>query len=330
MSVPSQDLEPVKRAVVVGHQSPLLTDDEIRRLFRVADALAQSNMFKDARRAEQAFAKMIIGRDLGLSAAQSLQTVQVVENGIQMHYAALGMFVRSREGYDFWSAWLKRDDPDLEVGDAEYPGPLEMVRMDAEDPEDLRPIFGAVVVYTIHGQQVGVSRFTEDDARAAKLIKPDQDARMPWLTARRNMLLARAMSNGVKWFVPEVLGGLPVYVEGELPPARPELTAGEGDGSEPDVELDPKVEKIIERGRALGHPHYGDRATIAMALGMRSPQVVKEWLAQAKVDLDAYEASKAEPEAKPEAGGEVEEVDGQVTDESEASDERHDDDAPTE
>jgi hypothetical protein len=334
VSGPSQELEPVKRAVVVGNRSPLLEDDEIRRLFRVADALAQSGMFKDAKSAEQAFAKMIVGRDLGLSAAQSLSMVQVVENGVQMHYAGLGMFVRAREGYDYWSAWLKRDDPDLNVGDEGWPGPLELVRMDQEDPDDLRPVYGAVVVFTIDGQQVGVSRYTEDDARDAKLIKAGMHEKAAWLTSRRNMLIARAMSNGVKWFVPEVLAGIPVYVEGELPPVRKELTAGEGDGSEPEVQLDPKVEKIIERGKALEHPYYSNRATIAIQLGMRSPQVAKDWVAQAKGELDAFEAEKnAEPEpekaADVEATAEPEPAESEDA-EPEGDDERHVDDPPSE
>ena len=32
-----------------------------------------------------------------------------------------------------------------------------------------------------------------------------------WVKYPRNMLFARAMSNGVRWFAPEATGGLPVY-----------------------------------------------------------------------------------------------------------------------
>jgi hypothetical protein len=55
---------------------------------------------------------------------------------------------------------------------------------------------------------LGVSVFDLDDARKAGTKNLDK---FP-----RNMLFARAMSNGAKWFTPDVCGGLTVYVPEEL------------------------------------------------------------------------------------------------------------------
>lgn len=56
-------------------------------------------------------------------------------------------------------------------------------------------------------ESIGVSTFTAADAQKAQTQNMDK---FP-----RNMLFSRAMSNGVKWFCPDVTGG-PVYTPDEL------------------------------------------------------------------------------------------------------------------
>lgn len=280
-----QALEPAAAAAVVRREA-LMDDDEIRRTYRIAEALYASGAYKDVRRAETAFAKMVIGRDLGLSPAQSMSGIYLVEGGVQMHYAMLGQFVRGREGYDYRPGWIKDEGgPDDAV---------QVVWHDEEDAADLRPIVGAVIEFTVEGKRRGVSRFTLDDARQAGLIK--ESSRAAWNTAPRNMLMARAMSNGVKWFVPEVLGGLPVYVEGELPKVedRKALTDGTAaDDEAQGLDLGPVVEKIIERATELGHRGLSNRAALELALGDRAPAAVNEWVGRAKAELDRFAAEKA-------------------------------------
>ena len=272
----------------------LIGDDEIRRLYRVAESLAMSQMFKDVTRAEQAFAKMIVGRDLGMSPAQSLLGLHLVEGSVMVHYSMLGRFIRSRadEGYDYRAGWLKLtpgENPDA----AET---IQFVWEDEDDPADMRPVVGASVTFTVKGRTVGVSTFTLEDAKTANLIKD----RGGWKTAPRNMLRARAMSNGVKWYVPEVMGGLPIYVEGEVVEER-SVTApvGEGDDEGTGVELGPKVEAIIARATELGHAGLSNRATIELALGNRAPGVINDWIGRANEELDRFAAEQAE--APPEA-----------------------------
>jgi hypothetical protein len=74
----------------------ILSDDEIGQMWRVAKSLAASGMFKDVVQAEQAFGRMIVGRDLGLTTAQSLMGLDVVRGNLQMRGTLLGRFVRLR------------------------------------------------------------------------------------------------------------------------------------------------------------------------------------------------------------------------------------------
>lgn len=270
----------------------LVSDDEIRRLFRVAEALARSNMFKDAQQAEQAFAKMIVGRDLGMSPAQAMLGLHLVEGSVQVHYSMLGRFVKAREdeGYAYRAGWIKEEIQGEEAS-VELPE-RTFVWMDEDDPADRRRVVGASVTFTVHGRTVGVSTFTLEDAETAKIIK-DRGA---WKTHPRNMLLARAMSNGVKWYVPEVMGGLPIYTEGEIVEGQDSVTAPVGGGSDEGqgLELGPKVEAIIERAQKAGHAGLSNRGALELALGDRAPSVVNKWIVDANAELDRFEQQKRE------------------------------------
>lgn len=57
-------------------------------------------------------------------------------------------------------------------------------------------------------ESLGVSEFTAEDAKKAGTKNIDKFA--------RNMLFARAMSNGVRWYCPDVFSGNAVYVPEEL------------------------------------------------------------------------------------------------------------------
>lgn len=292
----------------VNAPAELLSDDEIRRLYRVAESLALSRMFKDIARAEQAFAKMIIGRDLGLSPAQSLLGLHLVDGSVMVHYAMIGRFIeaRSEEGYGYRAGWLKLEPPEPTETPADAPGwepgqappRVAFVWMDEDDPTDLREIYGASVYFTTpHSARPLISTYTVEDARNAGLIK--SDPRAAWNTSRRNMLLARAMSNGAKWYVPEVMAGLPLYVEGEIS-VDGSVTAPVGNGSDEGTGLDlgPKVEGIIARATALGHAGLSNRGALEIALGNRAPGVVTQWIKDATVELDRFEKEQEPVDAE--------------------------------
>ena len=167
----------------------LPSDGEINRTYRLAKALAMSGMFKDTARAEQAFAKILIGRDLGLSATEAMTSIHVVEGKPELSANLQAAFVReyrSPEGarYDF------------------------LVR-------EIAPERCAIAFRRIHAdgqtEELGDSVFTLEDAKAAGLA-----GRPTWKSYARNMMFARALSNGVAWFCPEVTFGHRTYTDGEI------------------------------------------------------------------------------------------------------------------
>ncbi len=68
-----------------------------------------------------------------------------------------------------------------------------------------------VITYYQGGELLGISSFTMDDAKKAGLTSKDN-----WKKWPRNMLFARAMSNGVRLHCPDVFNGNAVYTEDEL------------------------------------------------------------------------------------------------------------------
>ena len=82
----------------------------------------------------------------------------------------------------------------------------------------------------------GDSRFTmEDAAKAGLLDKKNKDGSdNNWKKYPKNMLFARAISNGVKWYCPDLFSGNTVYTEDELTDSAADI---EGEWSEPADEL---------------------------------------------------------------------------------------------
>ncbi len=269
----------------------VLSDDEMRRTWRVSSALAASGMFKDAKQAEQAFAKILIGRDLGISATQSLMTIDIVFGAIQLRGVLLAKFVRQSRDYEY--KVLERTNqkcvllmlgfPSNEAGD-------ELVRHRGQWWEVLSR-----------------EEFTIGDAQTAGLVKKDSN----WQKYPKNMCFWRALSNGVKFEAPDLLGGVPVYTEADEIPAVRALGDGEGDGQPAGINLGPDVEAIIGRAADLGHAALADRGTIEMLLGDQPPAKVAEWVKAARRELDAIPAEAEVIDGEP-VSGDVRREDPQV------------------
>lgn len=265
----------------------VMSDDEIRRTWRVAAALAQSGMFKGERSkctAEEAFAKILIGRDLGISSTQALMTVDLVHGAVQLRGVLLASFVRRSPDYEY----------KITEHDAEH-CKVQLLGFPHVEPAD-----DTLVLFRGKWWEIlGESEFTVADATTAGLVKTDSN----WTKYPRNMVLWRALSNAVKFYAPDLMGGVPVYVEGELPPATPSLTQGSGDGSTQGLDLGPDVEAVLERATTLGHAGLADRATAEMALGGRPPADVARWVTEANRVLDEMvpDADVVDPASGPTA-----------------------------
>lgn len=250
------------------------TDDEIRRQWRLAEALAQAQLFDgDSTKVNtaEAFAKILVGHDLGISATQALMGINIVKGKPQLAANLLAGFIKRTPGYDY------------EITSHTYDGTKQ-------PPEG-----ECTIVFKIDKKPVGLPvTFTMDDARRQKLVKQDS----AWETVPMNMLFARCLSNGVKWLMPDVTGGIAVYVPGELQAGEvPSLTAGTGSGEAKGLDLGPKVEKVLARAAELGHEAIADRATAEIAVGGRAPGVAVQWAKEREAELDTFEEER-EPDAE--------------------------------
>lgn len=266
----------------VGDAARIMGEAEFDNVFRMAKALAASGMFKDVQQAEQAFGRILLGADLGLSPTQALMGIDVVRGNVQLRGTLLLSFVRKHPDYDY--AITEHTDE------------------------------AATVVIYRHGEVEGESRFTIKDAARAGLVKDGS----PWKAHPGNMCIWRAASNAVKFFAPDLLGGIPVYTEADSFEEPKTIGAGEGSGEDPGwpLDMDPSlvflIEGVMARADKLGHAGLGTgaRGPIQMKLGHQQESVVTAWLEDAESVLDAIEDQQEPPEAEVVAGPEPEPQDG--------------------
>jgi len=147
---------------------------------RRAKAYAESGYWPDAKSIAQALVKIEAGRSLGIPPLIAMSEVHVIQGKPTLGAGALAMLVKRSGKYDYHV--------------------LELT------PE--RCLIAVLVKPS--GQVIGESLFTLDDAKAANLAGQDT-----WKKYPRNMLFARALSNAVAWYCPDVTGGR-LYTDGEL------------------------------------------------------------------------------------------------------------------
>ena len=155
-------------------------DPDLRSAAEVAFTLVESGMFPDVRRLSQGLTKILAGRELGIGPIASLAGLHVMEGKVEPGAHILASLVRRDGKYDYQV---------LEHSDA-------ACRIRFWRPSD--------------GLELGESSFTIEDAKRAGLAD-----RPTWKRYPRAMLFARAMSQGVRWYCPDVTGGTPIYAAGE-------------------------------------------------------------------------------------------------------------------
>ena len=158
----------------------VLSLDEVRGL---GETFYQSGMFKDVRSAAQAVVKIIAGQELGIGPMSAMTQIQIVEGKPTLTAPAIGGRVKASGRYDY------------------------RILEHTEQVCHLR--------FFERGVEIGESRFTMDDAKAAGLAGTDV-----WKKYPRNMLFARAMTNGARWYCADVFNGAVYTAEelGGLPP----------------------------------------------------------------------------------------------------------------
>ncbi len=157
---------------------------DINELKTTAQLLAVSGYFDAKGNNDTAIAqiatKILAGREMGYGPFTSVNNIHIIQGRPSVSANLMASAVKSSGRYDY-----------------------RVTKMDA----DVVSIdFYAIV--SGKRELLGNSTFTKEDAKNAGTQNMAKYA--------RNMLFARAMSNGVKWFCPDVFNGNTVYVPEEL------------------------------------------------------------------------------------------------------------------
>lgn len=157
---------------------------DINEIQQVARLLAMSGYFDAKGNSEQAIAqiatKILAGREMGYGEFTSVQGIHVIQGRPAMSANLMAAAVKASTRYDYRVRQM--DDSAVKI-------------------EFFERIGGKL-------ESLGTSAFTAEDAKKAGTQNMAKFG--------RNMMFARAMSNGVRWFCPDVFFGNAVYTPEEL------------------------------------------------------------------------------------------------------------------
>lgn len=227
-------------------------------------AMAKSGYFADIREAGQAIVKIQAGAELGIGPVAALTQIYIVKGRVSLSANLMATMVRRSGRYDYRVRHWDNTGCSIEF--------LERVG-------DKR-------------ESLGVSSFTEADARVAKLGGDN------WAKYPRNMMFARAMSNGVRVYCPDVTSGnvytpdelgLIVGEDGAALPTQPRPTPE----SDPDA---PVTQTRAERTQAKPTTPANPITDCALRFKQWKPEASgKEFFAWARVRLQLPESAPLNP-----------------------------------
>lgn len=152
-----------------------ITTMPVNDIMTMAKTFAESGMFTDAKDMAKAFVKIQAGQEIGIAPFQAMSGIHIIQGKPTVGAGIMASKVKGSGKYDY--KVLKQDET-------------------------------ACILEFFEGKtSLGKSSFTLEDAKKAGTQNIGKFA--------RNMLFARAISNGVKWFTPDVFLG-PVYVPEEM------------------------------------------------------------------------------------------------------------------
>ena len=190
-------------------------------LSRAATAMAKSGFFQDSKDVSKAMVKVMAGAELGIAPFAAMSGIAIIQGKPSLGASLMAGIVKNDRRYDY--RVTKHDDT-----------------------------ICSIQFYEIgHGGQwepSGVSTFTAKDASRAGTKNM---GKYP-----KNMLFARAMSNGFKWYCAGAGGGMPVYTDGEIVSTAPSLPAN----------IDTSTGEIIDGEEFTGEidesPPFDDQASM--------------------------------------------------------------------
>lgn len=145
----------------------------------LGNILAASGFFTDSREGAQAAVKVMAGQEMGFGPIASMTGIYIVKGRVTVSSNLMAAAIkRQRPRYDYR---VKQHTPTA-----------------------------CEIDFLQDGEVIGTSSYTMEEAQTAGLAGSETYKKHP-----RNMLFARALSNGAKWYCPDIFGG-PIYTPDEL------------------------------------------------------------------------------------------------------------------
>jgi len=153
---------------------------EIKTSMAMGKVFAESGMFPDIKNAAQGYIKIVAGRELGLSPIQSLGAFYFVNGKLGIVSQAMAVLVKKSGKYDYHI--VEHNEQSCTI--------LFLRKTDDKISE------------------IGESKFDIKDAAKAGIVNKDV-----WRNYPKNMLFARALMNGVRWYCPDAVSAIQYSVE---------------------------------------------------------------------------------------------------------------------
>jgi len=152
-----------------------IVKSSLTEIMSIGKAFAESGMFPDIKTAAQAVVKIQAGAEMGIPPFAAMSGIHIIQGKPTVGAGLMAANVKGSGKYDYRVV---------------------------ESTEKI-----CSIDFYQGKEKIGNSTFTIDDAKKAGTKNIDK---FP-----KNMLFARAISNGVKWYTPDVFSG-PVYVPEEM------------------------------------------------------------------------------------------------------------------
>ena len=219
---------------------------EIRRdatVMELAQVIADSRAFPDCRSPAAAAVRILAGKEMGVGPIASVIGIRVNAGRVSMDATLMAGCIKRSERYDY--------------------------KILAHDNEACQ------ITFYENNEAAGLSVFTSTDAKTAGLLGKDT-----WRQYPRNMLFARALSNGARWYCPGIFGGS-IYTHEELGYAIDE----EGRATDPISEGSAANDLCTREQRQR-------MMLLAVEAGMSVPQLLADLGVRLLDELSGYEADK--------------------------------------
>jgi hypothetical protein len=163
-------------------QANTLAVQSMDDLTKLSQMLATSNYFADAKDAAQCGVKILAGLEMGMGAIASMAGIHIIQGKPVIGANLMAAAVKKSGKYNYK---IKQHSSDI-----------------------------CIIEFFEGKESLGESSFSIDDARASGALE-GKNAHT-WKKFARNMLFARAISNGVRWHCPDIFLGISAYTPDEL------------------------------------------------------------------------------------------------------------------